>query len=59
MAAGLPELSDWGREHPEALRVSAGTVNKQLGAVQAIAKWGYQNGSLCPMKLRGQTRSRK
>jgi hypothetical protein len=25
-------------------KVSAGTVNKQLGAVQAIAGWGYHNG---------------
>jgi integrase len=42
--AGLPELSQWGREHPEAPKVSAGTVNKQLGAVQAIAGWGHRNG---------------
>lgn len=42
--AGLPELSQWGREHPSASKVSAGTVNKQLGAVQAIAGWGYQRG---------------
>jgi integrase len=44
LAAGLPELSQWGREHPEAPKVSAGTVNKQLGAVQAIAGWGHRNG---------------
>ncbi|MHC2561451.1 DUF6538 domain-containing protein [Bradyrhizobium liaoningense] len=42
--AGLPELSEWGRTHPEAPTVSAGTVNKQLGAVQAIAGWAYHNG---------------
>jgi integrase len=42
--AGLPELSQWGREHPEAPKVSAGTINKQLGACQAIALWGYRNG---------------
>jgi integrase len=44
LTAGLPELSQWGREHPSAPKVSAGTVNKQLGAVQAIAGWGYQHG---------------
>jgi integrase len=44
LRAGLPELSQWGREHPSAPKVSAGTVNKQLGAVQAIASWGYQHG---------------
>jgi integrase len=44
LTAGLPELSQWGREHPEAPKVSAGTVNKQLGACQAIALWGYRNG---------------
>jgi integrase len=42
--AGLPELRQWGSEHPEAPKVSAGTVNKQLGAVQAIAGWGHRNG---------------
>jgi hypothetical protein len=40
----LPELSDWGRMHPEAAKVSPGTVNKQLGAVQAIAGWGHHHG---------------
>ncbi|MCP1967348.1 DUF6538 domain-containing protein [Bradyrhizobium elkanii] len=44
LKASLPELSEYGRKHPDAARVSAGTVNKQLGAVQAIAGWGYHNG---------------
>ncbi|WP_024509686.1 site-specific integrase [Bradyrhizobium sp. ARR65] len=44
LKAGLPELSQWGREHPDTPKVSAGTVNKQLGAVQAIAGWGQRNG---------------
>jgi hypothetical protein len=44
LKAGLPELSQWGREHPNAPKVSAGTVNKQLGAVQAIAGLGFRNG---------------
>lgn len=42
--ANLPELSEWGRTHPEAPKVSSGTVNKQLGAVQAIAGWAHHNG---------------
>jgi integrase len=42
--APLAELSEYGRKHPSIPKVSAGTVNKQLGAVQAIAGWGYHNG---------------
>jgi integrase len=42
--ATLPELSAWGREHPNVPKVSAGTVNKQLGAVQAIAGWAHHHG---------------
>jgi integrase len=42
--APLPELSAWGLKHPEATKVSAATVNKQLGAVQAIAQWAYASG---------------
>jgi hypothetical protein len=40
----LPELSAWGRQHPSVQKVSPGTVNEQLGAVQAIAGWGHHNG---------------
>ncbi|WLB91327.1 site-specific integrase [Bradyrhizobium japonicum USDA 135] len=43
-AATLPTLSDWGRQNSEAPKVSAGTVNKQLGAVQAIVGWAHHNG---------------
>ena len=42
--ATLPELTAWGLKHPEAPRVSAATVNKQLGAVMAIASWAHANG---------------
>jgi hypothetical protein len=42
--ATLPELAEWGRKHPGVLKVSAGTVNKQLGAVQAMAGWAHHNG---------------
>jgi integrase len=49
--ATLPELAERGRKHSEVPKVSAGTVNKQFGAVQAIASWAYQNGVVpddCP-----------
>ncbi len=42
--ATLPEMSAWGHKHPSVPKVSAGTVNKQLGALQAIAGWADQNG---------------
>ncbi len=42
--APLTELSAWGQQHPDAQKVSPATVNKQLGAVQAIADWGNHNG---------------
>ena len=44
LKASLPALSDYGRAHPAVAKVSPGTVNKQLGAVQAIAGWGRHNG---------------
>jgi integrase len=44
LEASLPELGQWGRAHPSAPKVSAATVNKQLGALQAIVGWGYRNG---------------
>jgi hypothetical protein len=43
LKAGLPELSQWGREHPSETKVSVATVNKQLGAAQAVANWGYDS----------------
>lgn len=44
LKAGLLELRRFGQEHPSAPKVAASTVNKQLGAVQAIISWGYRNG---------------
>jgi len=44
LKASLPELAAWGRKHPEAPKVSPGTFNKQLGAVQAISEWAFANG---------------
>jgi integrase len=42
--ATLPQLLEWSQKHPEVQRISAGTVNKLLGAVQAISVWGRDNG---------------
>lgn len=44
LKASLPELSEYGRTHPSLAKVSPGTVNKQLGAVQAVAGWGHHAG---------------
>jgi integrase len=44
LKASLPELSAWGRKHSNAPKVSPGTINKQLGAVQAVAVWADANG---------------
>jgi integrase len=42
-ALPLPALAEWGRTHPEAQKISPSTVNKQFGAVQAIANWAREN----------------
>jgi integrase len=42
--ATLPELVVWSKDHPEAQKVSPATVNKLLGAAQAIAVWARNNG---------------
>lgn len=44
LRATLPELSEYGRAHPSIAKVSAATVNKQVGAVQAVAGWGHHHG---------------
>lgn len=44
LKASLPELTEYGRANPTAPKVSPGTVNKQVGAVQAIAGWGHHHG---------------
>jgi integrase len=44
LKAGLPELSAWGRKHPDVPKVSPATINKQLGALGAIAEWAFEKG---------------
>jgi integrase len=42
--ATLPELVEWSRKHDGVPKVSAATVNKILGGVQAILMWARDNG---------------
>jgi integrase len=44
LKAPLPVLSEYGRARPSIAKVSPATVNKQVGAVQAIAGWGHHHG---------------
>jgi integrase len=46
--ATLPEILEWGREHPDAPKLADGTINKLLGGVQAIAVWGANQGGMVP-----------
>jgi integrase len=44
LRATLPVQAAWGREHPEEPRITAATINKQLGGVQSICIWANDNG---------------
>ena len=44
--ATLPELAEWGREHPEAQKIAASTINKLLG--QAVGRWARGLADLIP-----------
>ena len=44
LSATLPELVEWSKEHPSLQKVSAETVNKLLGGVQAVCVWARNNG---------------
>jgi hypothetical protein len=44
LAATLPELVEWSKEHTSAQKVSAESVNKLLGGVQAVCVWARNNG---------------
>lgn len=46
LKATLPERAAYGREHPEAPRITAATINKQLGGMQAICVWANDNGMI-------------
>jgi integrase len=42
----LPELADWSRQHPGAVRISSATVNKWLTCLQAVLNWARENGTI-------------
>jgi integrase len=44
LTAPLPELAQWGGEHPEVRKLSSTTVNKLLGGVQAVGLWARDRG---------------
>jgi hypothetical protein len=44
LSATLPELVEWSKEHTSVQKVSAETVNKLLGGVQAVCVWARNNG---------------
>jgi hypothetical protein len=44
LRATLPQQAAWGLEHPDEPRITAATINKQLGAVQSICIWANDNG---------------
>ncbi|MGY3693616.1 integrase [Bradyrhizobium sp. USDA 3240] len=44
LRAALPAQAAWGREHPEEPRITAATINKQLGGVQSVCIWASDNG---------------
>jgi hypothetical protein len=44
LKATLPGLAEWGRAHPDAPRLSKGTINKLIGGVQAVAVWARDQG---------------
>jgi integrase len=46
--ATLPQVVEWAKENPQATRVSATTVNKQLGGLQAVLRWAYDSGGFIP-----------
>lgn len=44
LRATLPAQAAWGREHPDEPKITAATINKQLGGVQSICIWASENG---------------
>jgi hypothetical protein len=44
LRATLPAQAAWGREHPEEPKITAATINKQLGGVRSVCVWANENG---------------
>jgi integrase len=48
LKAPLQEIVEWAKEHPTATRISAATVNKLMGGVQATLIWAHVKGGFIP-----------
>jgi len=46
LKAPLPEIVEWGRQYPEAQKITPATINKLLGGVQAICRWARKEDLL-------------
>ncbi len=42
----LPELAEWGTKHSGAAKNAAGTINKQIGAMQTVLNWAHDKGGM-------------
>jgi Domain of unknown function (DUF6538) len=52
LKASLPQISLFGRAHPEVPKITAATINKNLGGVQAVAVWAWEKGGFIPDDIR-------
>ena len=46
LEAPLPEIVEWGRQYPEAQKITPATINKLLGGVQAVCRWARKEDLL-------------
>ncbi|MCA1498968.1 site-specific integrase [Bradyrhizobium sp. NBAIM14] len=44
LKAGLPELAEYSRRHPDEPRLKAATINKWLNCLGAVLNWSRKNG---------------
>jgi integrase len=44
LKATLPQIAQYGRNHPEVPKITAATINKNLSGVQAVAVWAWEKG---------------
>jgi integrase len=42
--APLPDLAQWGRERPDAQKITGATLNKLIGGVQSVCRWARKKG---------------
>ena len=48
LKAPLQQVIEWAKDHPTAPRLSAATVNKLIGGVQATLIWAHDKGGFIP-----------